>query len=339
MSLYSVFALTSNIFDVLTSIVLCFCLVPVWELLEKYVNLVWPPSSSTSSSSVFEWSWLTLSMRVSLVFFAVAVFVEKLLHLPWDWYLTFVIEERHGFNKTTPRTFILDAVKTLLLSWLIGIPVLTIVLLCFEWGPYFYLYIYGVVTLVTLFFLFTYHSLIAPCFNTFKPLDPGPLRDALSALARRVHFPLTEIYIVDGSTRSAHSNAYFYGFFRAKRIVLYDTLVQRLSVRDIEAVIAHELGHYAHHHFLLQLLAHQAEIFIFIWLFSHLVHNVTLYQSFGFSHSSTLPIPFVGLILFTIFYTPLSHLSTFLTHLWSRHMEYQADRYAVQLGYDLRSIS
>jgi STE24 endopeptidase len=253
------------------------------------------------------------------------------------WYLTFVIEARHQFNKTTPRTFVLDIMKDILLTWIIGAPVLTVVLLCFEWGGrYFYVYVYLVVALVFLFFLFTYHTLIAPCFNKFTPLDPGPLRDALSTLARRVNFPLTEIYVIDGSTRSAHSNAYFYGFFRAKRIVLYDTLVQHLTVQEIEAVIAHELGHYAHHHFLFHLVISQIELFAFFWLFGHLVHNMDLYYSFGFSSSLTEPIPFVGLVLFTLFYTPLSHVSTFLRNLWSRHMEYQADRYAVHLGYDLR---
>jgi STE24 endopeptidase len=323
------FILLSSAFDVVESVVLCMYLAPMWEVLEKFVTSMWP-------SSVLGWTWLTPSTRVSLVFFAIALLVETILHLPWNWYLTFVIEARHGFNRTSPRTFVLDTVKSLLLSWTIGIPVLVIVLLCFEWGPYFYLYVYGVVTVITLFFLFTYHTLIAPCFNTFTPLESGPLRDALSALAHRVHFPLTEIYIVDGSSRSAHSNAYFYGFFRAKRIVLYDTLVQRLSVKDIEAVIAHELGHYAHHHFLLQFLGHQVEIFVFVWLFSHLVHAKALYHSFGFSYVSVLPIPFVGLLIFSIFYTPLAHLSTFIRNLWSRHMEYQADRYAVYLGYDLR---
>lgn len=196
-----------------------------------------------------------------------------------------------------------------------------------------------------------YQHVISPLFNKFTPLPEGELRDQINALAKRVKdltkkekectltkkrkkkvsFPLTELYLMDGSKRSAHSNAYFFGFFKNKRIVIFDTLQEQVDVTGIEAIVAHELGHYSHSHTLKLMVVSLVHLFVFCFMFGLFVYNEDLYRSFGFDVQPLL----VGLKLFSDVLSPIESVLSFLINFVTRAFEYQADQYATDLGYDL----
>lgn len=268
----------------------------------------------------------------SLVFTMLMVVINSVLGLPFELYSTFVIEERHGFNKQTLGLFFKDKIKSFFLFIVIGLPILSAVLGLIKWGgPYFWLYLWVFLLCVTLLMVTIYPTLIAPLFNKFEPLPEGDLRNKIYDLAKKVQFPLTKLYTVDGSKRSGHSNAYFYGFFKNKRIVLYDTLLTQVDTPGIIAVLAHELGHFKMNHTYKNLALTQLYMLAFLFLFGQSVSNTDLFRSFGFSTQPAL----IGLVLFSYIYGPVDHVFSFLMHGLSRHFEYQADEYAVKLGYDL----
>jgi len=214
----------------------------------------------------------------------------------------------------------------------IGLPILSAMLFLIKLGgPYFWFYLWLFLIAVTLLMVTIYPTLIAPIFNKFEPLPEGDLREKIYALSKRVDFPLTKLYTVDGSKRSGHSNAYFYGFFKNKRIVLYDTLLTQVDTPGIVAVLAHELGHFKMSHTYKNLVVSQLYMLVFLFLFSQSLFNVELYRSFGFYTEPAL----IGLTLFSYIYGPVEHVFSFCMHMLSRHFEYQADEYAVKLGYDL----
>jgi STE24 endopeptidase len=162
-------------------------------------------------------------------------------------------------------------------------PIIALVLKIIIWGgEHFWFYVWAFIFSVSLVLLWIYPTWIAPLFNKFTPLEEGPLRTAIEELAKKVGFPLTKIFVVDGSTRSAHSNAYFYGFFKNKRIVIYDTLIKQVDQEGIVAILGHELGHYKLSHNLKNLVISQFHILMFLYLFSLTLHTKELYRSFGF---------------------------------------------------------
>jgi len=172
---------------------------------------------------------------------------------------------------------------------------------------------------------------IQALFNKFTELEPGELRDGIEALAKRVDFPLTKVYQVDGSKRSSHSNAYFYGFFKNKRIVLYDTLMKQVDTKGVIAIIGHEFGHYKMSHVLKNIILVQAHFLAFMYLFGLSMTSAPLFKAFGFSTRPAL----IGLMLFSFIYAPFEHAFSFAMHVVSRHFEYQADEFAVRLGLEL----
>lgn len=269
-------------------------------------------------------------VTISLIFVFLWAIYEMILHLPWELYSTFVIEERHGFNKQTLWVFASDKIKVLLLGIIIGGPVLSGVLHIIKWGgDYFYLYTWAFLAVVTLFMLTIYPTLIAPLFNKFTPLPEGELRTKIEALASRISFPLSQLYVVDGSKRSGHSNAYFYGFFKNKRIVLYDTLLNQLNEPEIVSVLGHELGHWKLNHTLKLLFINQFHLFTYFFLFGQILNWDHMYQSFGFNSRPTI----IGLIIFFQYImSPVDHIVSFLMNILSRRFEFQADRFGAGLG-------
>jgi len=268
----------------------------------------------------------------AIVFIMILSLMNLVLGLPFEFYSTFVIEEKHGFNKQTLSLFFIDKLKAMVLSAVIGIPVLAVALYVIKWGgPYFWFYLWVVTIAFMLIMTTIYPTVIAPIFNKFEPLPEGELRDQIYALSKRVEFPLTKLYKIDGSKRSAHSNAYFYGFFKNKRIVLYDTLLEQVDNKGIISVLAHELGHFKMNHTYKNLAISVSHMLLFFFLFGQSLSNIELYRSFGFY---TQP-AFIGLTLFSYIFGPVEHVMSFLMHALSRHFEYQADEYAVKLGYDL----
>lgn len=252
-----------------------------------------------------------------------------ILGFPFDCYATFSIEEKYGFNKTTVKTYLWDMVKGMFISALIGGVLLAAIVWFYEWaGPSFWWYAWGLVTVFSIFMVMFYSQLIVPLFNKQTPLAEGNLRNKIRDFALRTNFKLENIYVIDGSKRSTKSNAYFTGLGPKKRIVLYDTLIHDLTEEEIVAVLAHEIGHYKKKHTLQFMLASVLQTGIILWLFSLCVNQPSLSLALGGDRSYFQ----LGLIAFTILYTPVSMVLGLVMNAWSRANEYEADRFATSRG-------
>jgi STE24 endopeptidase len=262
-----------------------------------------------------------------LLFFGILAFVSDLLSVPFDLWDTFRIEEKYGFNKTTPKTFVLDKLKGWLLMIILGGGILLLITWLYNvTGKYFWLLAWGAITLFSLVMNMFYSNLIVPLFNKQTPLEEGTLRDSIEAFAEKVGYNLKNIYVIDGSRRSSKANAYFTGLGPKKRIVLYDTLINDLETDEIVAVLAHEIGHYKKKHSLHGLILGIVQTGIMLYLFSLFVAVPELSQALGGETASF----HIGLIAFTILYAPLSLLLGIFTNIFSRRNEYQADAYAAR---------
>ncbi|KAG5565890.1 hypothetical protein RHGRI_001716 [Rhododendron griersonianum] len=267
----------------------------------------------------------------TLAFLAGVMIWSQITDLPFSLYSTFIIEARHGFNKQTIWLFFRDMIKGIILSIIIGPPVVAaIIVIVQKGGPYLAIYLWGFMFVLSLVMMTIYPTLIAPLFNKFTPLPEGELRDKIENLASSLRFPLKKLFVVDGSTRSSHSNAYMYGFFKNKRIVLYDTLIQQCkNVEEVVAVIAHELGHWKLNHTMYSFIAVQILTFLQFGGYTLVRNSKDLFHSFGFDTQPVL----IGLIIFQHTVTPLQHLVSFGLNLVSRSFEFQADAFAKKLGY------
>jgi STE24 endopeptidase len=260
-----------------------------------------------------------------LLFFGLLALAGDILTTPFAIYSTFVIEERYGFNRTTPKTFLLDKLKGWLLGLVIGGGLLALVTWIYmRTGPWFWLVVLGVITLFSLFMTMFYSNLIVPLFNKQTPLEEGSLRAKIEAFAKGVKFRLDNIFVMDGSKRSSKANAYFTGLGPKKRIVLFDTLIRDLKEEEIVAVLAHEVGHYKKRHTLSGLLLSLLQTALTLYLFSLFVGE----DSFAVALGGTKASFHLGLIAFGILYSPISTLLGIGSNLFSRRNEYQADRYA-----------
>ena len=266
----------------------------------------------------------------ALVFWGIFYLISWVISIPFDLYRTFVIEQRFGFNRTTPKLFVTDTVKSLLMNLLILGAVLALCVWIYTLTPrWFWLIAWGAVTLFSLFMQYFYSQLIVPLFNKQTPLPEGELRDAIEAFADRVGFRLDNIFVIDSSKRSSKSNAYFTGFGRKKRVVLYDTLQEQLTTEEIVGVLAHEIGHYKHHHIILSSLEGFATNLLMFWLFSLFIGSSALAAAAGCAEPSF----HVNLAVFSLIYTPLSLLLDLVTNVISRRHERQADALARAHGY------
>ena len=262
-----------------------------------------------------------------LLFFGILMLASDILTTPFELWDTFKIEEKFGFNKTTPKTFVFDKLKGWLLMIIIGGGILLLITWLYNvTGKYFWLLAWGAITLFSLVMNMFYSNLIVPLFNKQTPLEEGALRDAIEAFASKVGYDLKNIYVIDGSKRSSKANAYFTGLGPKKRIVLYDTLINDLEAEEIVAVLAHEIGHYKKKHSLTGMLLGIVQTGIMLYLFSLFVAIPELSQALGGETASF----HIGLIAFTILYAPLSMLLGIFTNLFSRKNEYQADAYATE---------
>lgn len=272
----------------------------------------------------------------TLSFLAGVMIWSQITDLPFSLYSTFVIEARHGFNKQTVWLFFWDIIKGIFLSVIIGPPIVAaIIIIVQKGGPYLAIYLWGFMFVLSLVMMTLYPTLIAPLFNKFTPLPEGELRESIEKLASSLTFPLKKLFVVDGSTRSNHSNAYMYGFFKNKRIVLYDTLIQQCKTEEVVAVIAHELGHWKLNHTMYSFIAVQILTFLQFGGYTLVRNSSDLFKSFGFDTQPVL----IGLIIFQHTVIPLQHLVSFALNLVSRSFEFQADAFAKKLGYasELRS--
>mmetsp|Transcript_55494 Transcript_55494/g.63400 ORF Transcript_55494/g.63400 Transcript_55494/m.63400 type:complete len:461 (-) Transcript_55494:170-1552(-) len=266
----------------------------------------------------------------ALVFLLITSLIGEITNIGYSLYSTFVIEERHGFNKQTLKIFFTDIAKKFLITIIIGYPILYGVLyIIIIGGDYFYVYVWGFVAVMTLIMMEIYPNFIAPLLNTFTELEPGELKTKIEKLAASLDYPLKKIYVMDGSRRSHHSNAYLYGFGPNKRIVLYDTLIEQVEADELVGVLAHELGHWKYSHTLKHLIISNVQVFVIFFLYGQMKNYQPLYTSFGFDEPST----FIGLFIFSQIYSPVSYvLGLVLTRL-VRRFEFQADAFAKSLGY------
>jgi STE24 endopeptidase len=265
----------------------------------------------------------------TLLFFGLLGLVADLAGIPADIYSTFVIEEKYGFNKTTAGTFILDKLKSWLIAVLIGIPVISLILWLYRLtGPWFWIWAWMFISMVSLFITFFYSTLIVPLFNKQEPLPDGELRTAIEELAGRSGFQLSRIYVINGSKRSTRSNAYFAGFGSKRRIVLYDTLIKDLSTEQILSVIAHEIGHYRKRHITGSMVLSILQTGILLFLFSRIAGNPALAHALGVSDPGFA----ISVLAFGFLYSPVSLLMGLLFNFLSRKFEYQADHFAYELG-------
>jgi STE24 endopeptidase len=258
---------------------------------------------------------------------ASVVVISSAVDLPFSLYRTFVIEARFGFNRMTLRLFILDLVKVALLGVAVGIPLLFVVLwLMAKMGELWWLTVWLVWLSFNLIVLTIYPTFIAPLFNKFSPLDDPGLRTRIEALLAKCGFRARGLFVMDGSKRSSHGNAYFTGFGAAKRIVLFDTLVSRLAAAEVEAVLAHELGHFSRHHVWKRIGVASLASLALLWILGWLMGKDWFYASLGVASPSTA----VALILFFMIVPAFTFVLQPLASLYSRLHEFEADAYAAQ---------
>ena len=258
------------------------------------------------------------------------VLLMSAVGIPVSYYRTFVIEERFGFNKMTPRMFFVDLAKQSLLAVLLGTPLLLGVLwLMEEMGSNWWLYAWVAWMAFNVLLLAIFPTWIAPVFNKFTPLDDPSLKGRVEQLMRKCGFQSSGLFVMDGSRRSNHGNAYFTGFGKTKRIVFFDTLLSRLDIPEIEAVLAHELGHFKRHHVIKRIVLSFLMSFLFLWGLGYLMQQSWFYEGLGVSISS-IPSPAMALLLFFIVMPAFTFMFQPLGSLLSRRHEFEADEYAAR---------
>ncbi len=270
-----------------------------------------------------------------LIYIAILVSAKSILSLPFSIYSTFVIEEKFGFNKTTPLTFVTDLLKGLVLGALLGGPLLAGVLAFFQYaGGMAWLYCWLATTVFTLFVQFIAPTWIMPLFNKFTPLEEGDLREAILSYAKSVKFSLQNLFVMDGSKRSSKSNAFFTGFGKNKRIALFDTLIEKHTVAELVAVLAHEIGHYKKKHILQGMIISILHMGVMFYLLSIFISSEGLSKAFYMENISI----YAGLIFFGMLYSPLELILSIFMQIFSRKNEYEADRYAAETTKDPTSM-
>ena len=275
------------------------------------------------------------TIPAGLLFVAMLMILGWFLNLPFRLYSTFVIEERYGFNRTTPKTFVLDTVKSMALTILFGGPILAAVFWFFDAaGAHAWVYCWAAVAAFQVFVAFIFPTVILPVFNKFTPLDPGDLRDAIEDYARKQEFRMKGIFEMDGSKRSTKTNAFFAGFGKFRRIVLFDTLIKKHTVPELVAVVAHEMGHYRKKHVLKRILRSLVAMGVMFFLMSLLLNNRALFDAFRMEHLSV----YASLVFFGFVYTPLRVVFSILEHARARRQEYAADAFAVETNGDAEAM-
>lgn len=292
-----------------TMLMLAFILAGGFEYADSLArSLQWPP------------------VPTGLAFFAVLFVLNEIVTIPFELYSVFVIEEKFGFNRTTPATFILDKLKSWLLLALIGSPILSLVIIFFrETGTYAWFWAWIASGLAILLVHYLAPSIILPLFNKFTPLEQGGLREAIRNYADKQDFGLSGVFVMDGSKRSTKSNAFFTGLGRKKRIALYDTLINNHDQDEILSILAHEIGHYKRGHVKKNLALLLARMGLLFFILSWFIDNPGLFEAFSMSQRSV----YAGLVFFLLLYTPVNLVLSVVWNAISRRFEYEADRFAV----------
>jgi STE24 endopeptidase len=270
-----------------------------------------------------------------LIYMAVLLLFKGVLSLPFSLYATFVIEERFGFNQTTWTTFVMDLAKGLLLTVLLGAPLLAGILAFFvHAGTNAWWYCWIAVTLYMLGVQFIAPTWIMPLFNKFTPLEAGELKSAILSYAGSINFPIENVYVMDGSRRSSKSNAFFTGFGKHRRIVLFDTLIKQHTTGELLAVLAHEMGHFKKKHILQTMVLGILQMGIMLYLLSIFISYQGLFDAFYMPQKSV----YAGLIFFAMLYSPLDFFIGIFMQMLSRRNETEADRFSAETTHDPQSM-
>ncbi|MEN7972960.1 MAG: M48 family metallopeptidase, partial [Verrucomicrobiota bacterium] len=259
-----------------------------------------------------------------LVFGGILMLASQIIGLPFSIYSTFVIEEKYGFNKTTAKTFVIDLLKGLLLTVLIGAPIFALVLWIFSTVAHAWLWAWGALGLIQLFIMFIAPVVILPLFNKFTPLEEGELRSAIEEFAAAQKYTLSGIFKIDGSKRSTKSNAFFTGFGKTKRIALFDTLIDNHSTDELVGVLAHEIGHCKRGHIKKGIVISLISSLLMFFILSLFITKGGLYSAFGIDGTPL----YAGLIFFGFLFAPISMILGLLGNILSRKHEFEADAFA-----------
>jgi len=275
------------------------------------------------------------SIISGLFFTGILLGLKTLLSLPFSIYSTFVIEEKFRFNKTTPMVFFTDLVKSILLSALLGAILLSIILGFLESkGPYAWIMCWAISALFLLAVQYIVPTWIMPLFNKFSPLEEGPLKKAIMNYAQSIDFTLSNIFVMDGSKRSSKSNAFFTGFGKNKRIVLFDTLIKEQTIEELVSILAHEMGHFKKKHIIKRMVLGILQMGFVFFLISIFISHKGLFNAFFMEEVSI----YAGLIFFGMLYSPIDFFISILFQISSRKDEYAADRFAARTIKDSRPL-
>jgi STE24 endopeptidase len=264
-------------------------------------------------------------IMLALAFFGTLMVASDIISLPFQWYSTFVIEEKYGFNKTTVKTFITDKLKGYLLAAILGGGLLSLLIYLIELlGADFWIWFALIASAFILFMNMFYTSLILPLFNKLTPLQEGELKTAIEVFAKKVNFPLDNIFVIDGSKRSKKANAFFSGIGKKKKIVLYDTLITNHTTEELVAVLAHEVGHFKKKHIIWGYILSVLQIVFMLWVLSLIIFTENISLALGAAQYGI----HLNLIAFTILFSPISGITGLFMSVYSRKNEFEADAYA-----------
>uniref|UniRef100_A0A7S1VGS5 CAAX prenyl protease n=1 Tax=Grammatophora oceanica TaxID=210454 RepID=A0A7S1VGS5_9STRA len=300
-------------------------------LLLGFLPYVWDLSAKWGAS------WFGLDpqeheIRISLIFLAVITLIGTVTSLPFALYSTFQIEKKHGFNKQTLGLFFSDKVKSLALTFVIGGPFVALLLQIIKMGgTYFYIYVWAFMFVFSVFMMTIVPVFIMPLFNKYEPLPDGSLKTSIYALADQLKYPLTKLFVMDGSKRSSHSNAFMFGFGNNKRIVLFDTLMTQVGEDEILAILGHELGHWKLKHTIMQFCTTQLYFGASFYFFSLCYMSEELYRAFGFDGPGPTPTIIALMLYFQTLWAPVDKLLSFFITVLTRQGEFAADKFSVEL--------
>jgi len=272
----------------------------------------------------------------ALLFFGILAVGNIIIHIPYEYYTTFVIEQRYNFNNTTLKTFILDKIKTYLISAiLISLIIFILINLYLHYGKFFWAYAIVIITIISLIISELYPVIILPLFYKQTPLEEGEMRNAIEAYLKNINLKISNIYIMNASSRSNKTNAFFTGIGKFRRIVLFDTIIKNHTKEEIIAIIAHEAGHYKHRHTLISILLFFIQTALILYFFSIIIDNIYFAKAIGAQHTSFHIGITASILLFSIFNIIISPLFNMI----SRHFEYQADKFVKQTYNEQHLIS
>lgn len=301
-------------------------------LLLGFMPYLWDVSV-TLGETYTSWNQKDDEIKISLIFLLLTTIVGLITGLPFEMYSTFFIEKKHGFNKQTFGLFLSDKVKSTVLTFLIGGPFVAALLKIIKWGgEYFYIYVWAFMFIFSIIMMTLVPVFIMPLFNKYEKLPDGELKTRIYALAETLKYPLTKLFVMDGSKRSSHSNAFMFGFGRNKRIVLFDTLMEQVDDDEILAILGHELGHWKLGHTLANLVVTQTYMGAAFYSFSLCYTSTGLYRAFGFDDGHPVATIIALLLFFQTLWAPVDKILSFATTLFSRFNEFAADTFSANLG-------